>query len=169
MNYKIHTRFSRIGFSALALALSFALVNQVLAEEITPMDELAFAIDNLTMFVSAVLVLFMQAGFALVEAGFNSSKNTINILFKNVMDMCVGAVLYFLVGLHVLVSIAMLGLVLLHSGKGGGLSDMFGGGMGAAAQGSTVVEKNLDRLTVVAAVIFTFTTLGLGLLMSTPT
>ncbi|MBX3286955.1 MAG: preprotein translocase subunit SecG [Actinobacteria bacterium] len=78
-------------------------------------------------------------------------------------------VLYFLVGLHVLVSFAMLGLVLLHSGKGGGLSDMFGGGMGAAAQGSTVVEKNLDRLTVVTAVIFTFTTLGLGLMMSTPT
>ncbi len=60
-------------------------------------------------------------------------------------------------------------LVLLHRGKGGGLSDMFGGGMGAAAQGSTVVEKNLDRITVVAAVIFTFTTLGLGLMMSTPT
>lgn len=59
-------------------------------------------------------------------------------------------------------------LVLLHSGKGGGLSDMFGGGMGAAAQGSTVVEKNLDRLTVVLALIFGFTTLGLGLLLSTP-
>ena len=75
----------------------------------------------------------------------------------------------FLVVLHVIVSFGMLGLVLLHSGKGGGLSDMFGGGMGSAAQGSTVVEKNLDRLTVVAAVIFTFTTLALGLLMSTPT
>lgn len=71
-----------------------------------------------------------------------------------------------LVILHVIVSLAMLGLVLLHSGKGGGLSDMFGGGMGAAAQGSTVVEKNLDRMTVVAAMIFTFTTLTLGLLMS---
>jgi preprotein translocase subunit SecG len=75
----------------------------------------------------------------------------------------------FLVVLHVIVSLALLILVLLHSGKGGGLSDMFGGGMGAAAQGSTVVEKNLDRITVVAAVIFTFTTLALGLLMSTPT
>ena len=61
----------------------------------------------------------------------------------------------------------MLGL--LHSGKGGGLSDMFGGGMGSAAQGSTMVEKNLDRLTVVVAVIFVFTTVALGLLMSTPT
>jgi len=75
---------------------------------------------------------------------------------------------YILVGVHIVVSAGMLGLVLLHSGKGGGLSDMFGGGMGAAAQGSTVVEKNLDRITVVAAVIFVFTTLALGLLMSTP-
>ncbi len=73
-----------------------------------------------------------------------------------------------LVTIHIIVSFAMLGLVLLHSGKGGGLSDMFGGGMGSAAQGSTVVEKNLDRMTVVAAVIFAFTTLALGLLMSTP-
>ena len=57
-------------------------------------------------------------------------------------------------------------LVLLHSGKGGGLSDMFGGGMGAAAQGSTVVEKNLDRITVMAALVFSFTTVGLGMLLS---
>jgi preprotein translocase subunit SecG len=75
----------------------------------------------------------------------------------------------FLVVIHVLVSVGLLVLVLLHSGKGGGLSDMFGGGMGAAAQGSTVVEKNLDRITVGFAVVFGFTSLGLGLLMSTPT
>jgi len=77
-------------------------------------------------------------------------------------------VIYFLVGLHIVVSGLLLILVLLHSGKGGGLSDMFGGGMGATAQGSTVVEKNLDRLTVVMAVLFGFTTIALGLLMSTP-
>ena len=76
--------------------------------------------------------------------------------------------IYFLVGLHIVVSGLLLILVLLHSGKGGGLSDMFGGGMGATAQGSTVVEKNLDRLTVVMAVLFGFTTIALGLLMSTP-
>ncbi len=67
---------------------------------------------------------------------------------------------------HVIVSMTMLVLVLLHSGKGGGLSDMFGGGMGAAAQGSTVMEKNLDRLTLVTAIVFSFTTIGLGLLLS---
>jgi preprotein translocase subunit SecG len=59
----------------------------------------------------------------------------------------------------------MLFLVLLHSGKGGGLSDMFGGGLGASAAGSTVVEKNLDRLTVVTALIFGFSTIGLALLI----
>lgn len=75
----------------------------------------------------------------------------------------------FLVIVHVIVSFAMLVLVLLHSGKGGGLSDMFGGGMGAAAQGSTVVEKNLSRATVFAAIIFTITTLSLGMLMTITT
>jgi preprotein translocase subunit SecG len=67
--------------------------------------------------------------------------------------------------IHGIVSILLLFLVLLHSGKGGGLSDMFGGGMGAAAAGSTVVERNLDRITVVVALVFSFTTVGLGLLL----
>mgnify|MGYP002623988040 CR=1 FL=1 len=111
MDYKIRSRFSRIGLSALALAICFAVVDNALAQEISPMDELAFAIDNLTMFIAAVLVLFMQAGFALVESGFNSGKNTINILFKNVMDMCVGAVLYFLVGYGIMYSGAANGII----------------------------------------------------------
>jgi preprotein translocase subunit SecG len=54
-------------------------------------------------------------------------------------------------------------LILMHSGKGGGLSDMFGGSVGAAAQGSTVVERNLDRITVTVAIIFAFATLTLDL------
>ncbi|MCB0174923.1 MAG: ammonium transporter [Anaerolineae bacterium] len=48
--------------------------------------------------IAAVLVLFMQAGFAMVEVGFNASKNSVNILFKNLMDMAVGALLYFAIG-----------------------------------------------------------------------
>ncbi len=54
-------------------------------------------------------------------------------------------------------------LVLLHSGKGGGLSDMFGGGVGAQTAGSTVVEQNLDRITIVTALVFVFTTVALSL------
>ncbi len=58
-------------------------------------------------------------------------------------------------------------LVLIHSGRGGGLSDMFGGGLGASAAGSTVMEKNLDRMTVVIALLFAFNTLILALVIDT--
>lgn len=68
-----------------------------------------------------------------------------------------------LVVVHLIVSIGLVLFVLLHSGRGGGLSDMFGGGLGSAAAGSTVVERNLDRITITLAVIFAFTTLALGL------
>ncbi len=67
---------------------------------------------------------------------------------------------------HVIATLSLIFLVLLHSGKGGGLSDMFGGGMSGAAAGSTVVEKNLDRITVVVALVFSFTTASLTLLMA---
>jgi preprotein translocase subunit SecG len=62
-----------------------------------------------------------------------------------------------IVVLQILTCLALIFLILMHSGKGGGLSDMFGGSMGSAAAGSTVVEKNLDRITVTVAVIFAFT------------
>ena len=62
--------------------------------------------------------------------------------------------------LNVASSVVLIVLVLLHSGKGGGLSDMFGGGMGASAMGSTVMERNLDRITVVVALIWGFTVVG---------
>ena len=66
--------------------------------------------------------------------------------------------------LQVISGLGLIFLVLLHSGKGGGLSDVFGGGVGAQTAGSTVVEQNLDRITVVVALVFTFTTISLGLL-----
>jgi preprotein translocase subunit SecG len=66
---------------------------------------------------------------------------------------------------HVGAGLLLVFLVLLHSGKGGGLSDMFGGGMGATAAGSTVAERNLDRITVVVALVFTFTTVTFSLLL----
>ncbi|MDA2978634.1 MAG: preprotein translocase subunit SecG [Actinomycetota bacterium] len=68
--------------------------------------------------------------------------------------------------LHLLVSLALIGLILLHAGKGGGMGDMFGGGMSSGSVGgSTVVEKNLDRLTVILAVTFTLTTFFLTWLL----
>jgi preprotein translocase subunit SecG len=69
------------------------------------------------------------------------------------------------VGLNVTSSAFMLVLVLMHSGKGGGLSDMFGGGMGSSAMRSTVMERNLDRITVVMALIWSFSVVSLSLLL----
>ena len=58
-------------------------------------------------------------------------------------------------------------LVLIHSGRGGGLSDMFGGGLGASAAGSTVMEKNLDRITVVIGLLLAFNTLIMAMVLDT--
>ena len=74
-------------------------------------------------------------------------------------------VLGITVVLNVVSLVAMVGGVLLHSGKGGGLSDMFGGG-GGAALGSTAAERNLNRITFVLALIWGFTLVALGLLLS---
>jgi preprotein translocase subunit SecG len=57
---------------------------------------------------------------------------------------------------YVASAIATIVLVLLHSGRGGGLSDMFGGGMSSVSSGSTVVERNLDRLTIATGLVFAF-------------
>jgi preprotein translocase subunit SecG len=69
------------------------------------------------------------------------------------------------VAVHLAASVLLIALILLHSGRGGGLSDMFGGAMGSAAAGSTVVERNLDRITVATAIIFAFTTTILAIRM----
>lgn len=67
-----------------------------------------------------------------------------------------------LIVVHVIFSLLVVLFILLHRGTGGGLSDMFGGG-GASVQGSAVVERNLDRLTVASAVGFTISTILLGM------
>jgi preprotein translocase subunit SecG len=66
--------------------------------------------------------------------------------------------------LCILSALTLIFLILLHSGRGGGLSDMFGGGqLGGSMAGSTVVERNLDRLTIIVALVFIFTTVILAL------
>ena len=68
-----------------------------------------------------------------------------------------------LIIIHILVSGTLILLILLHAGRGGGVSEMFGGGMQSTAMGSTVMEKNLDRITVITAVVFTGTTILLAM------
>jgi preprotein translocase subunit SecG len=67
--------------------------------------------------------------------------------------------------LLVLTSVLLIVLILLHRGKGGGLSSMFGGAVSSQLSGSSVVEKNLNRLTVFAGLVWTICIIGLGILI----
>ncbi len=72
---------------------------QPVEEVAWPTDhELTYAIDNVVLFLAAVLVILMQPGFALLEVGLNAAKNATNILFKNFMDLSVGVLLFFAIG-----------------------------------------------------------------------
>ncbi|MEO7980990.1 MAG: preprotein translocase subunit SecG [Sporichthyaceae bacterium] len=62
-------------------------------------------------------------------------------------------------------SLLLLLLVLLHKGKGGGLSDLFGGGVSSSLGGSSVVERNLDRLTIGLGIVWVAAIVALGLLL----
>ena len=70
-----------------------------------------------------------------------------------------------LIVIDVIASFTLILFILLHAGRGGGLSDMFGGGMNTQLGGSTVVERNLDRLTVAAATVFGIASVLLALLL----
>jgi preprotein translocase subunit SecG len=64
----------------------------------------------------------------------------------------------------IITSLMIIALVLLHRGKGGGLSNLFGGGMSSSLGGSSVVEKNLDRFTIATGLIWVAAIISLGLL-----
>jgi len=74
-------------------------------------------------------------------------------------------VTYITVVINVVAMLSMIGGVLLHSGRGGGLSDMFGGG-GGAALGSAAAERNLNKITTVLALVWIITVIALGLLLT---
>ena len=67
-----------------------------------------------------------------------------------------------LIVVHLMACLGLILLILLHAGRGGGVSEMFGGGMQTQAMGSTVMERNLDRITVIVAIVFTGTTILLA-------
>jgi preprotein translocase subunit SecG len=73
-------------------------------------------------------------------------------------------VMYVMIVVNLGSMLGMIAGVLMHSGRGGGLSDMFGGG-GGAALGSTSAERNLTRITTVLALIWVFTVIALGFLL----
>ena len=69
--------------------------------------------------------------------------------------------------LLVLTSLLLILLILLHKGRGGGLSDMFGGGVSSGVGGSSVAERNLDRITIGIGLVWFACVVGLGLLLKT--
>jgi len=78
-----------------------------------------------------------------------------------------GIVTGIVTGLHVIISLALVALILLHAGRGGGLSEAFGGGFAPSSLGgSTMAERNLDRITVVVGVLFGISTVALVFLMA---
>jgi preprotein translocase subunit SecG len=79
-------------------------------------------------------------------------------------DLLVEAVQIGLQVLLVITGLFLTLLILLHKGKGGGLSDMFGGGMSSSLGGSSVAERNLDRITVGVALVWFTVVVGLGVL-----
>ncbi|HHX86113.1 MAG TPA: preprotein translocase subunit SecG [Actinomycetales bacterium] len=66
----------------------------------------------------------------------------------------------------IITSLLMMLFILLHRGKGGGLSSLFGGGVQSTLSGSSVVERNLDRVTIIVAVLWTIAIVAVGLVVS---
>jgi Amt family ammonium transporter len=87
----------------------------LIGSALTP-EQVQATLDNVWILVAAVLVIFMQAGFALVEAGLTRAKNVANIFMKNMMDFCIGAVLFFAIG-----------YAIAFGGNFSGLGSYFGG------------------------------------------
>ena len=119
----------------------FCMGSLLMAEDGLTAELNAYAIDNFFLFICAVLVLFMQAGFAMLEAGLNSTKNTVNILFKNIMDLSAGALLYYLIGYG-----------LMYPGDGNGWIAFAGFGVSESggAPGAGVLHPQVDWLFQVA-------------------
>jgi ammonium transporter, Amt family len=75
------------------------------------MEAVQSSVDMMWMMIGAILVFFMHAGFAMVEAGFTRSKNTVNILMKNLLTLSIGALLYFMVGFAIMFGPSSFGLI----------------------------------------------------------
>jgi len=91
------------------------------AEGITP-ESNATALNTVWVLIAAFLVFFMQAGFAMVESGFTRAKNAGNIIMKNVMDLAVGSVVYWLFGFALMFGVSYVGL---FGSTGFAVSDAF--------------------------------------------
>jgi Amt family ammonium transporter len=117
----------------------------VLAQEGVTVAMAFYSLDNIVLLFSAVLVLFMQAGFAALESGMSPLNNTVNIMFKNFTDLCVGVLLFYTVGYS----------IMYGSDASGGLGLFGWDGFGISAElssepGPGVLHPQVDWLFQVA-------------------
>jgi len=96
-----------------AILILFPLTLSAFGQEELPSPEETITLNLNIVWtrVAAFLVFFMQAGFALVEAGFTRAKNTVNILMKNLMDFSIGSIIFFLLGFGLMFGVASKGLL----------------------------------------------------------
>ena len=80
-----------------AILTSSMLLGSVAYADGPTVETVSASLDSTWVMVAAFLVFFMHAGFAMVESGFTRSKNTLNILMKNILTVSIGSILYFLV------------------------------------------------------------------------
>ncbi|PZX17455.1 Amt family ammonium transporter [Breznakibacter xylanolyticus] len=130
----------------------------------TVLAETAFSVDTLWVLIAAILVFFMQAGFALVEAGFTRAKNTVNILMKNLMDFSIGSITFFILGFGIMFGEDIAGFIgtpdLFFSGgfEGGvpGLAFLFFQTVFAATAATIVSGAMAERTHFISYLVFSF-------------
>ena len=127
------------------VALVLVVVLVVIPSVVFGADEnVESAINTIWVLVAAFLVFFMQAGFAMVEAGFTRAKNASNIIMKNMMDVAIGSLVYFAIGFGIMFGADKFGLF--------GTTGFFGTGLSAEFLGLSIpLEAFLIFQTVFAA------------------
>ena len=123
--------------SLLATVVAVAASTAVSAAEEGPTaSDVQAVLDNVWILIAAVLVIFMQAGFALVEAGLTRGKNVANIFMKNLVDFAIGAILFFAVG-----------YAIAFGGNFTGIGQFLGGDGWFLAGDGVFTYGNLDKFT----------------------
>ena len=118
-----------------ATAVGLAVPTLALAQDDGPTaGDIQVLLDNVWILLAAVLVIFMQSGFALVEAGLTRAKNVSNIFMKNLMDFCVGAIVFFAVG-----------YAIAYGGDFTGAGEWIGGGGWFLRGDDVFTYGNLDK------------------------
>jgi Amt family ammonium transporter len=123
----------------------FLVGGTVLAQDGVSAAMAFYSLDNIVLLFSAVLVLFMQAGFAALESGMSPLNNTVNIMFKNFTDLCVGVLLFYLVGYSIMYGADASGGLGLFGWNGFGIPSELG-----AEPGPGVLHPQVDWLFQVA-------------------